>query len=63
MNGGMVEETTKEGLGVPGTAFTGEGKGERKRKREKGKQTHVGWQIGLEFMWTGRYKGVLQMRT
>ena len=33
-------------------------------RREKGKEeTHVGWQIGLKLMWTGRYKRILQMRT
>ena len=36
-------------------------KGEREKEREKGK-THVGGEIGLKLMWTGRYQGILQMR-
>lgn len=54
-------ERRREGDGEDGLYGGGNREG-RERKREKGK-THVGGEIGLKLMWTGRYQGILQMRT
>ena len=57
----MDEGTRREGDGEDGLYGGETAKGEREKEREKGK-THVGGEIGLKLMWTGRYQGILQMR-